>query len=334
MAQAQTSIYPFLRSFEAAPGVIRGRDSVGGDASVAPREDDFRQFAASTVEGFMRKLSIIRLVSPRVDTTSFTDGKFSYETIVLNDIQPAKIAMEAGEAHTDVTGAPARTVLPELFQTQALSDRQWAQTLAGQDRRATLAQMFRDTIAEAETVLGFQGAPNLGINGLVSSLTTDDGNPAGVWDTDSGSDGRLTHFMTDFKSMKNTVLNYCNTESVVMDAVCTMPIYQLLSDTKFEETPMFSNLDWLKANLNGGNVYVSNLIQANVTVNSNTFVLIPRTGVGKCGHELIYSGFDATIYSNGKPWQTGFGLREIFSINLLGSAAKQITWMDAIDTVT
>lgn len=336
MAQATINIPPpFLNRFEYGRYMpSKAVDAAGKDASVAPSINDFRQFSESAVLGFMRHPSIIRLVSPRVDTTSFANGQFSYESIVLNDIQPAKIAMEMPKGNTDVTGTPARVALPEIGQTAMMSDRKWAQTIAGQNRMDSLRAMFLDTISEAETVIGFQGVPGLGISGLVSSTTTDASSPTGVWDVDTGSDGRLTNFIKDVKIMKNLVLDYTKNVLTPIDVAMTMPIFQLIQDTVYEETPLYSNLDWLRSVLNGGNVYVSNLIQASVTVNANTFVMIPRVPAGNVGHELIYSGLDMEVHPTGNAFETGLAMREIFSINLLGKAAKQVVWMDAIDCVT
>ena len=332
MAQAYNNL-GMLNSFN-VDSTYRAARHTAMDASIAPREDDYKMFSNRILEAYFHDASIIRGLAKVIDSTSVAEGKFQHELVELNDVGDAMVAMQAGEDHTQVTADTTVAKIPEIFKTAEMSDREWAMTIAGMNRQNIVPAMIYPKIAEAETVISFRGVTELGINGLISSATTDAGSPTGVWDVDTASDGRLTNFIKDTKAIKNKIIALTKDPLQKINAVMTLPIFELAEDTVYEESPEFSNLDWFRTKiLRGGDIYVSNLIQANVSVDSNTIVMIPDVPENKFPFTIVTGGFDASVKSPGH-FRTSLGIRQLFTINIPKTLGKLVHWMDDIDCET
>lgn len=308
---------------------IRDIVSRGADASVAPQKGDFTQYSQVLIEAFFTEAPLIRRLAQFIEPVEF-DGKYLHESVKLNDMGDAAVAMQAGIDDDGITGSLASVKIPTIYKTATLHDDDWAQMFASRNRRPLIESGILRKIGEQENIIGFRGNSTLGLDGLVGSGTTDYGSPSDHWDHDDGSNGKLNHAIADIAGMKDAIDAVILSEETPLDLVLSRHPYNLLENITLTQSPQVNNLQLARSLLRGGNIYCSNWLGASESTTAGFALMIPRLPRNKANWQLLSSGFDVRDFKSGM-WYTQIGARERFSIKILD--ATSIQWIDAIRTI-
>lgn len=298
---------------------------IGRDDATSPFLADFRKFSNRIVQIFHDQPLVARKLAPMVEPLDF-DGMTEHETALLKDIDRPDYAMDPQDKHTNIEGDSVIVKTPQIFQSASLLNDRWKAVFAGKERMPILVSRMIGKIKNEEDFIAFQGSTKENVKGLVSNLTTDLGAVSGAWGADSGGDGILENAQADIeKAIDGFVADGLGAYPV--DVVMTSYIYNLLKNKIVPYDPKTNNLTIVEGKLNGGQILVSNNIQASVLKTANTFVAIARTSESEAAWQLLSSGLDQSMDREGL-WKTAIGIREKFSIKVLDK--KFIRWMDGI----
>jgi len=305
--------------------VLKPISLIGRDDAASPFLSDFRQFSTRIVQLFHDQPLIARRLAPMIEPLQF-DGMTEHETALLKDIDRPEYAMDPKDSHANIEGDSVIVKTPQIFQSASLLNDRWKAVFAGKARMPILVSRMIGKIKNEEDYITFQGSAKEKVLGLISTATTDLGDPGGNWKTDAGGDGILEIAQTDVeKAIDGFVSDGLGAYPI--DIVMTSWIYNKFKNTVVPYDPKTNNLTILQGKLNGGEVMVSNNIQAGVLKSANTFVAIARTSEAEAAWQLLSSGLEQTTEKEGL-WKTALGIREKFSVKVLDK--KFIRWMDGI----
>lgn len=304
---------------------------IGADAAnTHPLITDFRIFGDKLVKTFHDQPLIIRQLAPYVTPIDF-DGRPQLENSTWDDLDDAEIAMMAGESDTELLGETVITKLPQIYKSAFDTIDNWKRSFANKERLPIILTRIREKIKIKEDIFAFQGESSLGINGIVNaSVAHDLGNPTGIWDVDTGSNGILNNAQDDIAKIPD-YFSGIGLVSQPIDVVLSTYAFNLLANTPLPNRAGNNTMLALEK-LRGGRIIVSNNIQASVTADANTMVGFIRLSGADAKWGLASSGIQQEVYRTGLyTWR--YGLREKFGLEFL-DASQAIVFMDAIDTQT
>lgn len=295
---------------------------------------DLYEFDKQLTQSFQREPQVLRSLAPHVKGVG-VNAKFKDKSFVFNRVGRPDYAMMAKQSDRDIDASAIDVPLPEIYMSFTFHERKWEQLFGGKDRGDTFLFEARNEIKNEEEIIGFQGSAGaanssgVDVKGLVSTSTTDLGSPTGVWDVDTGSNGILNNLNADVrKGTKAAAGNSFKTQP--LHIVWTGYIDELAAGYAMAHL-MTDNKQKTEKMLRGGRIFVTDLVQASVTENANTIVMLVDLPTNERGWELISSGLQIKLQENGVLHYTQL-LREIFSIKI--KRATSVMWMNAIDTVT
>jgi len=300
---------------------------IGGDSSFSPLITDIRKFSNQLVVLFHDQPNVLRIMAPRVDSLQF-DGTTSHQTGALDDMERPNYAMEPEDDHKNITGTTITVPTPQIYHSVSLANDHWARLFAGKERLPLAMTRMVKLIKNEEDIIGFRGRPGVKIEGLIGATGSEDlGNPVGPFGDDSDGDGILENLQAAV--LKG--LDHFTSEGLQdrpVDVVLTSYIYTLANTTVVPYDPKTTNLDIMRAKLNGGNVYTTNFLQENVAKDANSMLMVARTGPADAAWEILSSGIEQSM-DKVNNWKTSYGMREKFAPKIL--QPKFIAWMDEID---
>lgn len=306
-----------------------GRDASSG---VVFREDWQQIVRNVIVRSFRDQPKIIRrlasingniLASPLDGTTLMRIGQ-------INDIDGVGHAMRPYETHTGLSMGEITHIIPQIFQTATLSLDDWAQTAAGADRWALLNAEIVRNIQKQEDIDAFRGVTELGTTGLIDTSGSDSDldNPTGAWGIDTGSNGILNNMRTDVQeAIDEFTVNGLG--DLPIDVVMTSYIYTLIKTNPFIHRAG-DNLTWLKSVINGGEIFVTNNLQASVSSTANSILFLARAPASMQNWTIITSDIETRMKEG--LWDKTYGLREKFTLKVLND--DYVRWMDGISNAT
>jgi len=311
-----------------------GRDATSG---VVFRED-WQQIVRNVIaRSFRDQPRVIRQLAALGGNTlqSSLDGSKLMRIGKLNDIDRPGYGMVPRETHTALSLGEITQKMPQIFQTATMTVDDWKQTAAGMDRWALLNGEIVRKIQNEEDYVGFQGSTKENTSGLIGAAAeaSDLGDPTGAWGVDSGSNGHLTNFQIDMKAaIDEFVANGLGDKKI--DVVMTSYIYTLIRNKIFFNRSG-DNLTWFQNLINGGEIFVTNNLQAPKTAVSstaNSILMIAREPGTMQNWCIISSEMDQQMVDNHPLWNITYGLREKFVIKVLN--ADYVRWMDGISNAT
>jgi len=308
--------------------MLKNLTQLGKDAGAAlsPLISDFRKWSPILIKLFHDQPLIGRKLAPTIEALDF-DGMTEHETPNLEDMTEPDYGMEPQESNTGIQGGSVIVKTPQIFKTVVLLDDVWKRLFAGQARMPIIVGRMLEKVKNFEDQVIFRGSTKNALKGLVSTLTTDLGNPTGPWGQDTDANGILENMHADIEKG----LDYLNSQGLghlPVDVALTSYLFNRAKNTIVPYDPKTNNLMIIESKLNGGSVMSSNNIQASVSTSANTMVMIARTGPQDAAWQLLSSGFDRIFQPATKPWSSILGVREKFSVKVLDG--KFILWMDGI----
>lgn len=301
----------------------------GRDSTVTPFESDWKQLYKEVMESYIHQPLIGRKLTAAGAGTYVPltfDGRKVWEATLLNDVDDSAYDFTPGTKDTNIDGTPVTANLPQIYQTCLLTKDDLNMMFAGQNRLPIIMNQILAKMAEKEDQIFFRGDSTKGVKGLVSSDAHDLGNPTAAWGVDSGSNGILTNMKLDHKK----ATDYFTSKGLgdkPIDWCVTSYIWGLLEST-FKVYGEGTAMDYFKKTLRGGNIYVSDNIQASVSTTSNTSVWVVRD-------PRAYALLSSEIEQEQKQealWSWRYGAREKFSIKVLND--DFVCWMDGISNAT
>lgn len=300
---------------------------IGHDDVNSPLDIDFKKFSPRIVQLFNHQPRPGRMLAPRVEPLEF-DGTVEVETVTMNRIGRPGYAMEPENMNRNVTGQSVTVKTPQIFYSINMSNDRWRRTFAGKERIPIILNQMLEEIKNEEDLITWRGDANTGTNGLISAANgTDMGAPAGFFGADAGGDGILENLQAAIDEGINAYLAAGLPQGPI-DVVWTSPIQVLATAAVIPYQPGVTNYDIVKKKLNGGNIYVTNNLQANVSATANTLAMIMRTGEGDAAWEILSSGLQQKT-KEVSLWNTELGLREKFTVKTFRT--EFIQWMDGIN---
>jgi len=304
---------------------------IGADAAnTVPLLTDFRIFGDKLVKTFHDQPLVARQIAPYVTPIDF-DGRPQIENSTWDDLDDAEIAMMAGESDTELLGETVITKLPQIYKSAFDTVDNWKRSFANKERLPIILTRLREKIKIKEDIFVFRGESSLGINGIVNAAVGYDlGNPAGVWDVDTGNNGILNNAQEDISKIPD-YFSSIGLVSQPIDVILTTFAFNILANTPLPNRAG-NNLMLALEKLRGGRIIVSNNIQASVTKDANTMVGAIRLSGADAKWGLLSSGIQQEVYRTGLyTWR--YGVREKFASEFL-DPSQALVWMDAIDTDT
>jgi len=309
--------------------------SLGRDANssgVVFREDWQQIIRNVIVRSFRDQPKIVRRLATLNGNMlqSNLDGTTLMRIGQINDIDTPGHGMRPYENHTGLSLTEITHILPQIFQTASLPLDDWAQSAAGQDRWTMLNAEIVRNIQKQEDIDAFRGVTKLGTLGFIDTAASDSdlGAPTGAWGVDTGNNGILNNFRADVAAaLDEFTINSLGDKPI--DVVMTSYIYNLIKTNPFLHRSG-DNLTWLKSVLNGGEIFVTNNLQASVSTTANSILFLARAPGTMQNWALIASGLESRMKEG--LWDRTYGLREKFTIKVFNS--DYVRWMDAISNAT
>jgi hypothetical protein len=330
-------VWQFHETVDIDNGDFQDISTLGRDATsnVVFREDWQQIVRDVIVRSFrdqpkaLRRLAALggnTLASPLDGTKLMRIGK-------LNDIERPGYGMVPRETHTNVSLGEISQKLPQIYQTASMTEDDWQQTAAGMDRWRLLNGEIVRKIQLEEDIIGFQGSTKENTDGLLSASASDLGNPTAAWGIDTNNNGILQNFRADVnKAVDAFTANGLGDLSI--DCIMTSYIFTLIKSTIFINRAG-DNLTWLQNQLNGGEIMVTNNIQAPgtaVTATANSILFVARDPGTMQNWAIISSDLQQKTAQDKELWNITYGLREKFTIKVFN--ANYVRWMDGISNAT
>jgi len=261
------------------------------------------------------------------------DGKRVMNIPIGNDVDRPAYEWLPGEKDTGLSGDELIARMPQIFETIKFSKDELKMLFAGREQLPLAMSMILEKIAEEEDMIAFQGRASKKVVGLVGAETKDLSTPTGAWGIKTATTNVLDNMVADF----GKALDYFSLQNLTgkpVDVIVTPYIYNLMKRVRLPYGGL-SNYDYIKPELNGGDILMSTFIQsAAITTTANTALFIVRDPQAWA---LLSSGFDREQEKIGL-WSWRYGIREKYSVKVLNAGensegneiSKYIAWMDGI----
>lgn len=301
----------------------------GRDSTITPHESDWKQLYKEVMDAYIHQPLLARKLTlkgcGKYIPLTF-DGRRIWETTLKNDVDEPGYDFTPGSKDTNFNGTLVNAMLPQIYESCTLSLDDLNMLFAGQARLPLIMEGVIAKIAEKEDKIFFRGDSTKGVNGLVSADAHDLGAVTGAWGVDTGSNGILNNMKADIKK----ALDYFTVNGLgdkPVDMCVTSYIWGLL-DSTIKVYGDGTAKDYFTKMLRGGEIMVSDNIQASVTTTANTAVWIVRD---PRAYALLSSEIQQEQDKKGL-WEWQYGAREKFSVKVLNN--KFVCWMDGISNAT
>lgn len=307
-----------------------GRDA---SSSIVFREDWQQIVRNIIVRTFRDQPKVLRRLAALGGNTlaSALNGRGLFRIGSMSDIERPEYAMAPFETHTALSLTEIEGKLPQIFQTASQTLDDWARTAAGMDRWSLLNGEIVRKIQIEEDIIGFQGNTKENTDGLLSASASDLGDPTAAWGIDTNNNGRLDNMRTDVQGAIDAfTANGLGDRPI--DVVMTSYIYTRIRTTELLNRAG-DNLTWLQNVINGGEIFVTNNIQAPgtaVSATANSILFVARDPGNMQNWTIISSDMETRMKEG--LWDVTYGLREKFAIKVLN--ADYVRWMDGISNAT
>jgi len=313
---------------------------LGSDATGTPHITDWKKFYTQVlVPTYHHDISLIDKIAPFVVPAPLDAGQIG-EVYTEDDVEEPIVDFEIKHHDTSFEGAAQPVYKPIIQESILLTDLEAATPFAGRSRLPKWVSKATKKIKNKAEKMFFQGSSKHNIVGAIGGDTTDLGNPTGVWDVDTGSNGILNNFQADIKKVVDHFSNN-NLDDRLIKIVLSKEAYNLAKGTYSVHSPEKNNIDFALAQLPPGSwIDRTNNIQATAPEGGeadNTMVAFcsllgnKDSNSDEGGYSVFRSGINQKTHKVDVD-KHRYWIGERFSVKFVDDA--YVCWMDAIDCVT